>query len=65
MAVLILVGFVIAVNARFYGFFYRVRGFWFTLGVVPLHMVYYLYSVTGFAVGTLQHRLASASKRAR
>lgn len=42
---------VIALNYRFYQFFLRERGFWFTLGVIPFHLLYYVYSVIAFAVG--------------
>ena len=48
--------FVILVNLPLYGFFRRERGVLFTLGVIPLHMMYYLNN--GFAViygGILHH----------
>lgn len=54
---LLLVFAIIGVNARFYRFFRRERGWWFAVRVVPMHLIYYLYSVFGFAVGTVQHRL--------
>jgi GT2 family glycosyltransferase len=53
---LLLIAVIIAVNARFYKFFVRTRGWWFAVRVVPMHLLYYLYSVTGFAVATLQRR---------
>lgn len=40
-----------ATNFDFYGFFLRKRGLVFTLKVIPLHFLYYLYSSFGFLVG--------------
>lgn len=43
------------VNRRFYAFLAERRGRWFALRAVPVHWLYYLYSVMGFAVGSLKH----------
>ncbi|HUQ84452.1 MAG TPA: glycosyltransferase family 2 protein [Gemmatimonadaceae bacterium] len=49
--------FVVLVNRPLYVFFARERGFFFALGVIPLHMIYYLNN--GFAViyGWLLHHV--------
>jgi glycosyltransferase involved in cell wall biosynthesis len=39
----------IILNRRLYRFFMRTRGLWFTVRVVPMHILYYLYS--GFSYG--------------
>jgi GT2 family glycosyltransferase len=44
-----------AVNAPLYRFFLRKRGIRFTLQSIPCHWLYFLYSGTAFAVGTLRH----------
>ncbi len=59
LALLLVLGIVVA-NAKFYKFFARERGWWFTVRVVPMHLLYYLYSVIGFAVGAVWHRMRSA-----
>jgi glycosyltransferase involved in cell wall biosynthesis len=51
-----MVGVVVAMNAGFYRFFAKERGWWFAIRVVPMHLLYYVYSVTGFAVGTVTRR---------
>ncbi len=38
----------IAINKDFYNFFLRCKGFWFTLFVFPMHLLYFLYSTVGF-----------------
>src|SRR4029077_2584044 len=41
----------VALNRSFYSFFVRQRGAAFTVGLVlPMHVLYYLYSVLGFAL---------------
>lgn len=42
-------------NRRFYGFLVRRRGAWFALRAIPLHWLYYLYSVAAFGLGVLAH----------
>ena len=39
----------IALNRDFYKFFLKRRGFFFTLGVLPMHFFYYIYSSAAFA----------------
>jgi hypothetical protein len=41
-------------NGSLYGFFYRKRGVKFTLGAIPWHWFYLLYSALAFAIGTLR-----------
>jgi GT2 family glycosyltransferase len=40
-------------NGSLYSFFYRKRGVKFTLGAIPWHWFYLLYSTLAFAIGTL------------
>lgn len=47
----------LAINWPVYHFFYRKRGFWFALGVVPWHWLYYFYSGLAFVVGVCRHQL--------
>ena len=49
---------IVAINRRFYAFFARERGPWFALRVVPLHVLYYLYSGVALAIGVARHVLA-------
>jgi GT2 family glycosyltransferase len=42
-------------NLEFYRFFLNKRGFLFTLRTIPFHMLYYYYSMLGFAVGTCKY----------
>jgi GT2 family glycosyltransferase len=39
----------IAINRDFYTFFLKRKGFFFTLGVLPMHLLYFLYSSAAFA----------------
>jgi cellulose synthase/poly-beta-1,6-N-acetylglucosamine synthase-like glycosyltransferase len=53
-------------NRGLYALFARQRGRRFLLAAVPLHLLYFLYSVLGFAVGAFLHlgdRLRPRSKR--
>lgn len=43
----------IALGRRFYGYFLRQRGLWFTTRVFPLHVLYHLYNGLSFSLGTL------------
>jgi hypothetical protein len=38
-------------NFNIYRFFYNKRGLLFTLGVIPLHWLYYLYNAIAFGIG--------------
>ena len=45
-------------NGSLYRFFYRKRGVKFTLGAIPWHWFYLLYSTLAFAIGTLRFLVA-------
>lgn len=45
----------VAWNRDFYRFFAARRGWWFAARVVPLHVLYYLYSIAAFGIGALRH----------
>jgi glycosyltransferase involved in cell wall biosynthesis len=49
------IGFVVAVNVPLYDFFRRERGILFALGVIPLHMLYYLNNAVAVVYGWLVH----------
>ena len=51
----------LALNRSFYGFLRKRRGWWFAVRAVPLHWLYYLYSVVAFAAGTVGHLAARES----
>ena len=57
---------IIALNRRFYAFFARARGLAFAVRVLPLHVLYYLYSGVALAIGVVRHvwktRVARSSK---
>lgn len=42
-------------NHDIYAFFLKKRGFLFFLKVIPLHFLYYLYSLLGFIIGTVRY----------
>jgi len=46
---------VLVINRNLYGFFAGERGVWFAIRAIPLHLLYYLYSVLGFVVGLAAH----------
>lgn len=52
-----LLGIYFLLNYRLYGFFIRKRGYGFALGVIPFHLLYYLYSTVGFVLGTCKYVL--------
>ncbi|HDH53737.1 MAG TPA: glycosyltransferase [Nitrospirae bacterium] len=45
------------INHEFYGFYFRKRGSMFTLKVIPLHILYYLYGTLGFMIGHYKYYL--------
>ena len=47
----------IAVNRDFYKFFLKRKGFFFTLGVLPMHLLYFLYSSAAFAYSWLNVKI--------
>jgi glycosyltransferase involved in cell wall biosynthesis len=51
---------ILVLNRSFYLFFLRRRGPWFTFRVVPMHLLYYLYSSLVFAVCWLRYRMLGA-----
>lgn len=53
--VLLPVATIVALNLKFYRFFIASRGLVFTAGVLPMHVLYYLYSGFAFAVAVLLH----------
>jgi len=46
---------IVLLNLDFYQFFLRQRGWWFTVRVVPMHVLYYLYSAAAFTTGVGLH----------
>lgn len=52
-------------NRDVYAFFLRKRGFLFTLKVIPLHFLYYLYSLLGFVIGTFMYLFGTKSSPLR
>ncbi len=46
-------------NQEFYGFYLRKRGVVFTLKVIPLHFLYYLYGTLGFIAGHYKYYVNS------
>ena len=50
---LFLLGVFIVFNRSFYAFFQQKRGSMFAIAVAPFHMLYFLYSMVAFALGTL------------
>lgn len=61
VAALIMVALMV-INAPFYRFFLKKRGFRFALQAVPWHWLYYLYSGLAFAVGLARHVVRGNSK---
>ncbi|MBA2494687.1 MAG: glycosyltransferase family 2 protein [Acidobacteria bacterium] len=47
----------IAINKDFYTFFWRRKGFWFTLLVFPMHLLYFFYSSAAFAYSWLNVKI--------
>ncbi|MEM1308797.1 MAG: glycosyltransferase family 2 protein [Cyanobacteria bacterium P01_D01_bin.71] len=48
----------IGLNWQIYDFFWRKKGWWFMLRVIPWHWLYYLYSGLAFVIGWTRHRLS-------
>jgi hypothetical protein len=51
--VFLILGIFIFLNRKFYAFFNQKRGMMFAIAVIPFHMLYFLYSVTAFILGTI------------
>lgn len=45
---------IVLLNIRFYWFFVRKRSLTFTMFVLPLHVLYYLYSVLAYGIGVMK-----------
>lgn len=54
---LVFVAFVLALNLPLWRFFARVRGLWFTVRVMPAHLLYYLLNGVSFGIGLLLQQL--------
>lgn len=54
---------VTAINLDFYRYFMARKGLWFTLRVVPLHWLYFLYCGVCVVLGTLLHHFGSLPKK--
>jgi hypothetical protein len=50
-----LAGLLLWLNLDLYRFFYRQRGLWFALRVIPSHWLYYFYNALAFGGGLLLH----------
>jgi glycosyltransferase involved in cell wall biosynthesis len=46
---------IVALNHRFYAFFVKQRSLWFAIRVLPMHVLYYLYSGAALAMGIASH----------
>lgn len=55
----------LAVNYDFYRFFLNKRGCFFTLRVIPFHLLYYVYSMVGVCVGTCKYLYAKYILKSR
>ena len=53
----------LVLNKDLYRFFASQRGWWFAIRAVPLHLLYYLYSVLGFVIGWAAHIKRAAFAR--
>jgi glycosyltransferase involved in cell wall biosynthesis len=54
---LLMLGAIVAINHDLFAFFLRERGPWFAFLMVPLHVLYFLYSSATFAIVVLAHKL--------
>jgi GT2 family glycosyltransferase len=54
---------VVLLNLDFYRFFLRLRGPWFAARVLPMHLLYYLYSGVTFVTLSIAHRLGLGGVR--
>jgi hypothetical protein len=54
---------VVLINHKLYRFFAREKSFAFAVLVVPLHAIYYLYSVAAFVCGTIFHYWKNSTAR--
>jgi cellulose synthase/poly-beta-1,6-N-acetylglucosamine synthase-like glycosyltransferase len=63
IASLVCVAIVIALNVSLWRFFIRVRGVWFTIRVIPAHLMYYLMNGVSFGTGLLLQHLVGPPLR--
>jgi glycosyltransferase involved in cell wall biosynthesis len=63
MGCAVLMAILVVLNRGLYVFFMRRRGVWFTLKVLPLHWLYFLYSSQTFAFGMLWYRVLRKPSR--
>ena len=49
---------IVALNHDFYRFMHRERGGWFTLAVIPLHLLYFFTSGLSVVAGQMLHRFS-------
>jgi len=49
---------VLILNRRLYGFYARKKGVWFMMRVIPLHILYYIYSGISFAICWIMYRIS-------
>lgn len=56
-------GVVVVLNAALWGFFIHLRGVWFTVRVIPAHLLYYFMNGISFAVGLFLQHLVGAPLR--
>lgn len=56
---------VVAINRKLYAFFLRRRGAWFAVRVLPVHLLYYLYSAATFFVCWCGHASGRQLRRER
>jgi glycosyltransferase involved in cell wall biosynthesis len=54
---------IVLLNRRFYGFFWKHRGFAFLLESVPMHLLHYASSAAAFALCGIVHSLRSVRRR--
>jgi hypothetical protein len=53
---------VLIANVRLYRFFRRVRGFWFAIAVIPLHLVYYILNGVSVMIAFVLHQAVGDPK---
>ncbi len=46
---------IVVLNRRFYLFLYKAKHLWFVIQVIPVHVLYYLYSSVAFGAGLMVH----------
>jgi len=49
----LLIAVLVSLSRPYYAYFYRQRGLWFVVRVLPVHYLYHLYNGLSFAIGTV------------